>query len=195
MKDSERLRSYPFKCPCCEKQHKRVFEYMAKFRGFIPEEESLEQYSEVSMLERAVMPESDEKRSIKVENEPIFRCGNCFEFFRFDDNVSEPRRLNEVEKRYAKAMFKPVDIPYERAAMNSVAFFDQLINKRGCSVDYCTGEIVLYGEDGETYRLDIGKELVKAFYDNPNFKVKTNHWVQTHQTYEEYEQANAKVNA
>ena len=92
-------------------------------------------------------------------------------------------------------MFKPVDIPYERAAMNSVAFFDQLINKRGCSVDYCTGEIVLYGEDGETYRLDIGKELVKAFYDNPNFKVKTNHWVQTHQTYEEYEQANAKVNA
>ena len=49
----KRLKSYDFKCPCCSEPHRRQFDYLAKYMGFIPEVEPLPTDREVTMLDRA----------------------------------------------------------------------------------------------------------------------------------------------
>ena len=170
MENLKRLQSYYFECPCCKTTQKRLFEYYAKFHGFIDERDRLENYRDPLMLERVIIDGVDERKTIKIEGEPIFRCGMCYEFFRFDDNASEPRRLSEPEKMDAMARFKPVKLSPDVAVMNSVAFFDKLLNENGCTIN-ANGEVVIHGNNGAVYTFDIAQALVSAFYNNPNMVV------------------------
>ena len=170
MGNIKRLQSYYFECPCCKTTQKRLFEYYAKFHGLIDERDRLENYRDPLMLERVIIDGVDERKTIKIEGEPIFRCGMCYEFFRFDDNVSEPRRLSEPEKMDAMARFKPVKLSPDVAVMNSVAFFDKLLNENGCTIN-ANGEVVICGNNGAVYTFDIAQALVSAFYNNPNMVV------------------------
>lgn len=174
--DDKRLRSYRFKCPCCEAKHERLFEYYAKFYGLLNEDEPFPTHVPVSMLERVVL-ESDtyESKSLSVSGEGFkstFRCGNCYEFFKFNDEFSDPVKLSYDETMEARGSFKPITLSYEKAVMNSVAIFDSIINKNGCAYDEDKKELVIFGERGKEYRMKIDEEFVKAFYgNNPMFYV------------------------
>lgn len=176
--DNTRLRSYDFRCPCCNAKHKRLFEYYAKFHGLIGEDEPIPTHVPSYMLERVVLEsETYESKSLTVTSDALedktYRCGNCYEFFKFVDNTSEPMKLLEREKKVAVSSFKPLEITYEKAVMNAMATLDAVINKNGCAFDEDSKEVVIFGERGKEYRLKIDDELVKAFYaDNPMFQVK-----------------------
>ena len=102
--DNKRLRSYNFRCPCCNAKHKRLFEYYAKFHGLIEEDEPFPTHVPVGMLDRVEI-ESDtyESKTLTVSGDAIedktYRCGNCYEFFKFTDNYSDPIRLLEREEK------------------------------------------------------------------------------------------------
>ena len=175
--ENTRLRSYRFRCPCCEAKHQRLFEYYAKFHGLIKEDEPFPTHVPVSMLERVVLEGNTyESKSLSVpgdEFKSTFRCGNCFEFFKFNDDVSDPVKLSYDEQFEARGHFRPIELTYEKAVLNSVAIFDSIINKNGCAFDEDSKELVIYGERGKEYRMKIDEEFVKAFYaDNPMFYVK-----------------------
>ena len=178
--EKDRLMSYKFNCPCCGEPHKRLFEYFAKFYGFIPDEVPLASVpNEKSMLERVVMDDGTyEGRSLPVGNgESTFRCGNCFEYFKFDsrDFGVDPRPLVYTEKEQAKQKFKPITIIYRNAVMNALASFDSLINKFGCDYDEDTKELVVKNENGKEFRFDFAEQLVDVFYkNNPMFDMKCN---------------------
>ncbi len=170
MENLKRLQSYYFECPCCKSTQKRLFEYYAKFHGFIDEKENLKNFNEPSMLERVEIDGSDEKRTIKIQGQPIYRCGVCYEFFKFKNNYSQPETLTEPEKLDALSKFKPVSVTPDIAVMNSVAFFDKLLNENGCALN-ANGEIEIRGKNGEVYSFDIAEALVAAFYNNPNMQI------------------------
>lgn len=170
MENLKRLQSYYFECPCCNSTQKRLFEYYAKFHGFIDEKEKFEDFKDPSLLERIVIDGADERRTIKIEGEPIYRCGVCYEYFKFDDNFSPPRELTEPEKIDANIRFRPVSVTPDVAVMNSVAFFDKLLNENGCSINP-NGEVEIHGNNGAIYTFDIADALVNAFYNNPNMVV------------------------
>lgn len=174
MENTKRLQSYYFKCPCCKSTQKRLFEYYAKFHGYIDEKERLEDFREPSFLERVVIDGSDERKTVKIEGEPTYRCGICYEFFKFDDNESSPRTLAEPEKLDAYSRFKPIKLLPDTAIMNSVAYFDKLLNENGCSINQ-NGEIVIRANNGAEYTFDISVALVNAFYNNPNMGVNDNY--------------------
>lgn len=170
MENMKRLQSYYFECPCCKTNQKRLFEYYAKFHGFIKEEEQLEDFRDPYLIERVVIDDADERKTVKIEGEPVYRCGVCFEFIKFDDNVSQPRALTNLEQTGAITKFKPVVVSPDVAIMNSVAYFDKLLNKNGCSVNP-EGKIVINSDNGLVYTFDIASALVDAFYSNPNMQV------------------------
>ena len=172
---NERLVSYKFGCPCCNEPHTRIFDYYAKFKGYIPEIEDLDKYKEVQMLERVVMNgEIYEERSLPA-GDSTFRCGKCFEFFKFDDKTSKPRILTEEEKIKTKEKFKPIPIDKEVAVLNSVASFDHLINKYGCKYDVRTGNLVIIDDKNREITINIAEQLLDVFYrTNPNFEVRSN---------------------
>ena len=176
--DSKRLKSYNFKCPCCSEPHTRLFEYYAKFRGMIPEDQPLPEGVEVNMLERVVMDNGTYEGRSVTAGDGIFRCGNCFEFFKFNDKISEPVGLTQAEQRTANFLFKPIKVTYYQAVMNSIATFDSLLNSTGCEYDEVSRKIIVKNKNGKEYRLDFADELVKAFYgNNPNFEIKhSNAW-------------------
>ncbi len=172
--ENKRLRSYNFKCPCCEQFHKREFEYIAKYHGFISEKENLSDFDDPSMIEWVSMDDGTyEGRSVRSGEESVFRCGNCYEFFKFDDYEAEPRKLTENEERLAKYQFKPITIIKNNAVMNSVASFVTLVNKYGCSYDQETGDIIVKNEDGKEFKFNIAEQLFETLYaKNPMFDVK-----------------------
>ena len=116
--EKDRLMSYKFNCPCCGEPHKRLFEYFAKFYGMVPDDVPLASvHTEKTMIERVTMDDGTyEGRSLPVgSGESTFRCGNCNEFFKFDDYNVEPRRLSKKEEDLAKTKFKPMVIINGRA--------------------------------------------------------------------------------
>lgn len=171
----KRLKSYDFKCPCCSEPHRRQFDYLAKFMGFIPEVEPLPTDREVTMLDRAVMHDQtiyEGSRTMPI-GDKVFRCGNCYEYFKFEDNESLPVKLSENEKQDVERKFKPITVVKRNAVMNAVASFDSLLNAQGCVFDEETNEIVIRTKQGKEIRLDIAEQLYHAFYDdNPMFDVK-----------------------
>ena len=170
---SDRLHSYFFNCPCCNQTHLRLFEYYAKFYGLIPDNVPLSHFkTDVSMLERVVMDEENfAGRSVGI-GESTFRCGNCNEFFKFDDYISEPKKLNEDEKRYANCKFKPITMLRENAIKNAFEMLVKLTHNRGYQINAETGEISFKDGNGKEYKFKIGEELISTFYgDNKNFKV------------------------
>ena len=171
-----RLKSYQFNCPCCNEKHTRLFEYYAKFYGYIPEDVDIESVpNEKQMIERVVINDGvDTKRSMTV-GDGIFRCGNCYEFFKFNDKESQPTRILEKDKNYALFKFKPIVMMKEDAVMNSVAAFDTMINNNGCEYEAETGSIVIRGNNGEVFKIGIAEQLFEAFYGkNPMFEIKDN---------------------
>ena len=162
-----------FNCPCCTQPHARLFEYYAKFRGFIPENEPLSKYPDASMLERVVMDEENfAGRSLSL-GESVFRCGNCFEYFKFDDYISEPVKLLEDEKAYVNSRFKPVSLYKNDAIKNAFEMLKKLTSNYDYQIDEYTGEISFADANGKRYSFNIGNQLVDGFFkDNPNFEIK-----------------------
>ena len=173
--ETKRLKSYDFKCPCCSEPHRRQFEYYAKFMGFIPEVEELPTDRDVTMLDRAVMHDEstfENSRTMPV-GDGVFRCGNCYEYFKFEDQESLPVKLSEQERVEAERNFKPIKIVKRNAVMNAVASFDSLLNACGCVYDEETNDIVITTKQGKQIKLNIAEQLYEAFYNgNPMFDVK-----------------------
>ena len=169
---NDRLKSYFFNCPCCNQTHIRLFEYYAKFYGQIPDNIPLSNFKDVSMIERVVMDEENfAGRSVGV-GDSIFRCGNCNEFFKFEDSISYPKRLNNDELRYANMKFKPITMLRENAMKNAFDMLVKLTQNRGYQVDAESGEICFLDGNGREYKFKIGEELIDTFYgNNKNFKV------------------------
>ncbi len=174
--ENKRLKSYDFKCPCCSEPHRRLFEYYGKYYGLIPEVEGIPEDKEVTLLERVVMHDEttfEGSRSIGI-GDSVFRCGNCYEYFKFADTYSLPDKLTPSEKEEAEKKFKPITVLKNGAVMNAVASFDALINKCGCVYDENTNQIVIRDGKGREFRLDIADQLFEAFYgNNPMFDVKS----------------------
>lgn len=168
-----RKKSYSFNCPCCSQPHTRRFDYYAKFRGFINENESIADVNGAYVYESAVVDNGIfEEKTLSV-GDGIYRCGNCFEFFKFTDDESAPVRLNDKEKQVAKSKFKPINIVYDKAVMNSVASFFSLLENYGCEFDWDKNEIVISGAGGKEYRFNFADKFVEAFYGkNPMFDIK-----------------------
>lgn len=168
----KRLKSYQFKCPCCNVKHERLFEYFTKFQGPIKEYESLEDYPDAYMMERVVVSDGIfEERTLRA-GEKTYRCSACYEYFRFNGFEGEPKKLNDFEKIEAGLSFKPIRINYDRAVMNSVASLVEMLNKYGCEFDYKTGNIVIQNTNGKKYVFDISDALVSTLYkDNPMFEI------------------------
>lgn len=173
MSRNDRLKSYEFECPCCKEQHKRLFEYFAAFKGKIGDNEPLENFRDVSMLERVQINDGIyENRSLPV-GDSTFRCGNCHEYFKFDEIDSIPRKLEKQELVEAQKKFKPISIDYETAVMNAVATFDSLINQYGCTYDKRNEKIVIQNDKGKKFEFDFARQLYEAFYkNNPSFAVR-----------------------
>ena len=173
--DIKRLKSYDFQCPCCLEPHKRLFEYYAKFHGEIPEGEEFPKDADISMIQRAVMHDQttfEGSRTIAVDK-GVFRCGNCYEYFKFNDETSEPIKLGPEESKSFDKGFKPIIVLKKNAMMNAMASLDGLLNTYGCEYDENTNEIVISYGRGKEIRLDIANQLFEAFYkDNPMFDVK-----------------------
>ena len=172
----DRLKSYQFNCPCCNEKHTRLFEYYAKFYGFIPEDRDIETVpNEKYMLERVVIDGGVETKRSMTVGDGVFRCGNCFEFFKFEDKTSQPIRILEKDKNLALTKFKPIVMLKEDAVMNSVAAFDSMINVNGCEYEAETGSIVIHGNDGKVFKFNIAEQLFQTFYgNNPMFDIKDN---------------------
>ncbi len=178
----ERLKSYHFNCPCCFQDHKRIFEYYAKYRGFISEEEPLPENEELTIIQRAIMDRDTlEGRSIPI-GDGVFRCGNCYEFFKFVDNSSQPRELTQTEKTEAMQNFRPLVITKEQAIMNAVASLDLLLNKYGCYYNQETQSIVINTDSGSQFSFNIAEQLLDVFYkNNPIFDIKSSdYWAFEH---------------
>lgn len=171
--DEKRLHSYYFECPCCNQLHARLFDYYAKFYGYIPEDVPLSSvHTEVSMIERVAMDEDNfAGRSVGL-GDSTFRCGNCNEFFKFYDTKSNAVALTQEEKQVALAKFKPITMLRETAIKNAFDMLVKLTANRGYQVDAETGEICFLDGNGKEYKFKIAEELIDTFYgDNANFKV------------------------
>ena len=174
--DNNRLRSYDFRCPCCEEPHRRLFEYYVKFAGMLPEDQEIPKDREVSMIERVTMKDQtvyEDSRSITL-GDSTFRCGKCHEFFKFNGtDYSAPILLSGKEKDDAVKKFKPLKIVKRTAVMNSLASLVSLVNQYGCTYDEKDNSLVVVDKDGKEFRFKIVSELFDAFYkDNPMFDVK-----------------------
>lgn len=171
--ETKRLHSYIFNCPCCSQPHARLFEYYAKFRGLIPENEPLKNYPDATMIERVVMDEENfAGRSLSI-GESVFRCGNCYEFFKFDDHYSEPTTLTVEEKECVQSKFRPVSMFRVDAIKNAFDMLKKLTYNNGYQINEFTGEISFNDANGRKYTFKIGDALVDGFFkDNPNFEIK-----------------------
>ncbi len=171
--NSKRLQSYYFNCPCCTQPHARLFEYYAKFHGYIDEKDPLENYPDASLYERVVMDEENYAGKTLSLGESTFRCGNCYEFFKFDDYVSEPFKLSPTEAEEAKTKFKPITMYKYDAIKNAFEMLKRLSDNRGYRINDLTGEITIVDGNGREYVFNFGNELIDAFYQgNPNFAVR-----------------------
>ena len=178
---NKRLHSYFFNCPCCSQPHARLFEYYAKFRGLIPETEPITEQMDATLIERVVMDEDRfAGRSLTV-GDGVFRCGNCYEFFRFDGPYTDAVALTMDEKEVAISKFKPVKMQKQDAMKNAFEMLKKLTTNNGYSIDDMTGEICFLDGNGKEYKFKIAEELVEGFFkSNPNFTVEN---YKTYQTY------------
>lgn len=169
---NKRLHSYFFNCPCCSQPHARLFEYYAKFRGLIPETEPITEQMDATLIERVVMDEDRfAGRSLTV-GDGVFRCGNCYEFFKFDGPYTDAVKLTKEEKENAVAKFKPISMRKQDAMRNAFEMLKKLTTNNGYSIDDTTGEICLFDGNGREYKFKIADEIVESFYnENPNFVV------------------------
>ena len=169
----ERLKSYKFNCPCCKQGHNRLFEYYAKFYGPIPENQDLEQFKDIQLIERVVSDEPSIQGNSIGAGDSTFRCSNCYEFFKFDGSTGDPRQLFGFDKKIVEERFEPIPLTYEQAVMNSLAMLDELLNKNGCVFDERTGEILITRQDGKEYSFGFADSLVKSFYgENKNYEIR-----------------------
>lgn len=168
----QRLHTYFFNCPCCTQPHARVYEYYAKFRGFIPETEPLTPSMNAELFERVVMDEDRfAGRSVSV-GDGFYRCGNCFEFFKFEGDYSEAVTLSKEEREIAISKFKPISLNKINAIRNAFEMLKKLTSNNGYSIDDTTGEICFFDANGKEYKFKIADELILGFYDNnPNFQI------------------------
>lgn len=174
--DNTRLRSYDFRCPCCEEPHRRLFEYYVKFAGVLPEDQDIPKDRDVTMIERVSMKDQtvyEDSRSISL-GDSTFRCGKCHEFFKFNDkDYSAPILLEGKEKDEAVKKFKPLVVVKRTAVMNSLASLVSLVNQYGCTYDEKENSLVVVDKDGKEFRFKIANQLFDAFYkENPMFDVK-----------------------
>lgn len=170
--ENKRLHSYFFNCPCCSQPHARLFEYYAKFRGLIPETEPITEQMDATLIERVVMDEDRfAGRSLTV-GDGVFRCGNCYEFFKFNGPYTDAVSLSREEKEIAITKFKPVRMRKYDAMRNAFEMLKKLTTNNGYSIDDTTGEICFLDGNGKEYKFKIADELIEEFYGaNPNFKV------------------------
>ncbi len=168
-----RLHSYYFNCPCCTQPHARLFEYYAKFRGMIPENEPITPEMNATVMERVVMDEDRFVGRSTSLGDSVFRCGNCFEFFKFEDTVSDPVKLSKDEEEIAISKFKPIPLYKSDAIKFALDMFKKISTNDGYSINEETGEISIFDGNGREYCFKIADELVNGMLkNNPNFEIK-----------------------
>lgn len=168
----QRLHTYFFSCPCCSQPHARVYEYYAKFLGFIPETTPITEQMNAKLFERVVMDEERFAGKSVTVGDGIYRCGNCYEFFKFEGPYSDAVALEPSEREIAISRFKPVSYRKEDAMKRAFDILVKLTTNNGYTVDDTTGEICFLDGNGKEYKFKIGQELIDSFYsDNPNIHV------------------------
>ncbi len=176
MSDNTRLKSYAFRCPCCEEPHNRLYEYFTMGGEEIMEYEDISKMNHIKLFERVEMQNQNSfinSRSLKVDG-GFYRCGKCYEFFKFESPTSMPVPVTPAEKEVALKNFKPAVMMKNAAVMNAVAALDTLLNSNGCYYDTHDDVLVVTDASGKEIKLDIVDQLCGAFLkDNPMIKVLT----------------------